>query len=76
MIEYHATRLTFKRNFIEPLDNEDYFIVHVSNDNTSYKMKKKEFYETFNNVTQTSSYKNKGNYNYLKTPAKAFKYLI
>ena len=46
MIEYSATRLTFKRDLIEQLDDEDYFIVHVSNDNSSYKMKKNEFYET------------------------------
>jgi hypothetical protein len=75
MIEYSAARLTFKRDLIEPLDDEDYFIVHVSNDNSSCKMKKIEFYETFNNVTKTSSYKNEGIYIYAKTPKKAFKYL-
>ena len=75
MIEYSATRLTFKRDLIEPLNDEDYFIVHVSNDDSSYKMTKREFYETFNNVIKTSSYKKLGNYNYVKTPEKAFKYL-
>jgi hypothetical protein len=75
MIAYTATRLTFKRDLIEPLDDEDYFIVHVSNDNSSYKMKKVDFYETFKNVTRTISYKKMGSYNYVKTPKKAFKYL-
>jgi hypothetical protein len=75
MIAYTATRLTFKRDLIEPLDDEDYFIVHVSNDNSSYKMKKVDFYETFKNVTRTISYKKMGSYNYAKTPKKAFKYL-
>jgi hypothetical protein len=75
MIEYSATRLTFKRDLIEPLNDEDYFIVHVSNDDSSYKMTKREFYETFNTVIKTSSYKKLGNYNYVKTPEKAFKYL-
>jgi hypothetical protein len=75
IVQYQAARLTFKRDLIEPLDNEDYFIVHVSNDNASYKMKKKEFYDTFNNVIKTKSYKGKGNYNYSKTPKKAFRYL-
>ena len=75
MIAYTATRLTFRRDLIEPLDDEDYFIVHVSNDNSSYKMKKVDFYETFNNVTRTISYKKMGSYNYAKTPKKAFKYL-
>lgn len=75
MIEYTAARLTFRRDLIEPLDDEDYFIVHVSNDNSSYKMKKVDFYDTFYNVTRTISYKELGTYNYAKTPKKAFKYL-
>ena len=75
MLQHTATRLTFKRDLIEPLNDEDYFIVHVSNDDSSYKMTKREFYETFNNVIKTSSYKKLGNYNYVKTPEKAFKYL-
>ena len=57
------------------LGDEDYFMVHVSNDNSSYKIKKSEFYKTFSNVVKTKSYKNLGNYNYGKTPKKAFKYL-
>ena len=75
IIEYSAARLTFKRDLIEPLGDEDYFIVNVSNDNSSYKMKKTEFYETFNNVTKTSSYKNLGIYSYQQTPKKALNYL-
>ena len=53
MIEYTATRLTFKRDLIEPLDNQDYIKIHVTNDNASYKMTKIEFYETFDNVVKT-----------------------
>jgi hypothetical protein len=75
MIEYTASRLTFKRDVIEPLNDKDYFVVHVSNDDSSYKMTKREFHETFNNVIKTSSYKKLGKYNYGKTPKKAFKYL-
>jgi len=38
-------------------------------------MTKKDFYETFSNVVNSKSYK-RGNYNYLKTPSKAYKYLV
>ena len=76
MIEYSATRLTFKRDEIEALNENDYFKVNVTNDNTSYKMTKKEFYETFDNVVNSKSYKEIGNYNYGKTPKKAIKYII
>ena len=76
MIEYTATRLTFKRDLIEPLDNQDYIKIHVTNDNASYKMTKREFYETFDNVVKTESYTEIGNYNYGKTPSKALKHLI
>ena len=40
--------LFFKRDEIEALRDEDYFQVHVTNDNSSYKMTKKE-----NDVTKT-----------------------
>ena len=76
MLEYTAARLTFKRDEIEALGEDDYFKIHVTNDNTSYKMTKKEFYETFDNVVKSDSYKEIGNYNYLKTPEKAFIYIV
>jgi len=76
MIEYTSTRLTFKRDEIESLENDDYIKIHVTNDNTSYKMTKKEFYATFNNVINSKSYIELGNYNYKKTPDKALKYII
>ena len=76
IIEYTASRLTFYSDRIEELDENDYFIVNVTNDNASYKMTKNEFYETFFNVVNSISYKENGNYNYLKTPKKAFKYIV
>ena len=39
-------------------------------------MTKKEFYETFNNVINSKSYKEFGNFNYPKTPSKALKYIL
>ena len=41
MLEYTSTRLTFKRDEIESLNENDYFKVYVTNDNASYKMTKK-----------------------------------
>ena len=75
MIEYTATRLTFKRDEIEQLNDGDYIKIHVIQDNATYKMTKREFYETFNNVIKTSSYKKLGSYNYPTTPNQALKYL-
>ena len=60
----------------KPLDNQDYIKIYVTNDNASYKMTKREFYETFDNVVKTESYREIGNYNYGKTPSKALKHLI
>lgn len=76
MLEYTATRLTFKRDEIEALNENDYFKVYVTNDNASYKMTKKEFYETFDNVVNSKSYKENGNYNYPITPNSALKYIL
>ena len=76
MLVYTSTRLTFKRDEIEALGEDDYFKIHVTNDNTSFKMKKKEFHDTFSNVINTKSYREFGNYNYKKTPDKALKYII
>ena len=76
MLEYTAPRLTFKRDEIEALNENDYFKVNVTNDNASYKMTKKEFYETFDNVVNSESYNEIGNYNYPKTPNKALKYIL
>jgi len=76
MKEYTRARLTFLRDEIESLNNEDHFIVHVTNDQASYKMTKGDFYNTFNKVVKTKSYLKTGNYNYPKTPNKALKYIV
>ena len=76
MLEYTRARLTFLRDEIESLKNEDHFIVHVKNDQASYKMTKGDFYNTFNKVVKTKSYLKTGNYNYPKTPSKALKYIV
>ena len=55
MIEYTATRLTFRRDEIEQLDDGDYIKIHVIQDNATYKMTKREFYQTFDNVVSSKS---------------------
>ena len=62
MIEYTATRLTFKRDEIERLNDDDYIKIHVIQDNATYKMTKREFYQTFYNVVSSRSYKEIGSY--------------
>tara|TARA_B110000238_G_scaffold111830_1_gene121520 strand:- start:1041 stop:1271 length:231 start_codon:yes stop_codon:yes gene_type:complete len=76
MLEYTSTRLKFKRDEIEALGDDDYFKIHVTNDQASYKMTKGDFYNTFNKVVKTKSYLKTGNYNYPKTPIKALKYIV
>ena len=76
MLQYKSTRLTFKRDEIEQLNDSDYIKIHVIQDNATYKMTKREFYQTFYNVVNSKSYKEIGSYNYLKTPNKALKYVI
>ena len=76
MLQYKSTRLTFKRDEIEQLNDGDYIKIYVIQDNASYKMTKREFYQTFDNVVSSKSYREIGNYNYKKTPNKTLKYLI
>jgi len=74
MLSYESARLTFKKELIQPLSWNDEIQITVF-DEAIYKMTKKEFYETFDNVVATKSYKD-GNYNYQKTPSKAQQFII
>lgn len=73
---YKATRLLFKRKFIEQLDWNDEFIIHVTTSNDKFKLTKKEFYNVFNNVVLSNSYKIDGVYSYSTTPSKAYQFLV
>ena len=75
-VSYSSTRLLFKRDAIEPLDWGGKFRVYSSNDECSYEMTKREFYDVFSNVVKTKSYKKAGIYHYVKTPAKAFQFIV
>ena len=75
-VEYTSTRLLFKRDEIEKLAWNDTIKIYASNDNCTYQMTKREFYDVFNNVVNTKSYKEIGVYHYQKTPTKAFQFII
>ena len=68
---YESSRLTFKRDIIEPLNWDDEFTVFVPSDGGSYTMTKRDFYRVFDNVAKSESYRVIGNYNYKQTPHKA-----
>tara|TARA_B110000211_G_C13931895_1_gene487554 strand:+ start:211 stop:867 length:657 start_codon:yes stop_codon:yes gene_type:complete len=73
---FEYARLTFIKEDIELLSLDDRFTIYVKNDNETFSMTKKEFYETFSNVTKTKSYIRDGNYNYSRTPSKAYNFLV
>ena len=68
------SRLTFRRDSIEPLKDSDRF--RVETPLGAFEMSKAEFYQTFSRVVQTVSYTKKGLYNYPKVPKKAKRFLV
>ena len=75
MLSYESTRLTFKRDSIEPLNSNDEIQITVFGE-AVYRMTKKDFHEIFHNVVKTKSYNKIGSYNYKKTPSKAHKFIV
>ena len=73
-VAYRASRLTFKRDVIEPRDDNDSFQV-VTPDGT-FKMTKAEFYSTFPNVPLTKSHRQIGTYNYATAPRVAARFRL
>ncbi len=74
--QYSAARLRFNRDEIEPLDWNDSIRIHVTNEGSTYEMTKKEFYDVFDNVVRSKSYRIHGYYHYHTTPSKAFQFLV
>ena len=73
---YSSTRLLFKRDEIEKLLWDDKIRIYSSNDQCTYEMTKREFYDVFSNVVKTKSYLEDGIYHYHKTPSKAFRFIV
>ena len=69
-VTYRAARLTFYRDIIEPLRAEQSFTIECRDG--TFTMTKRDFYDVFDHVTESDSYRLQGNYNYSKTPDKAF----
>ena len=67
MVHYSSSRLCFKADFIEPLNDDDIFAVHTPVG--VFQMSKAEFYNTFPNIVKTESYQ-KGRLYSMKTPTK------
>jgi hypothetical protein len=68
-VTYEATRLLFKADVIEPLASKDRF--RVVTPAGTFEMTKADFYEVFENVVRSSSYRDRGIYHYPVAPRKA-----
>ena len=73
-IKYTSSRLCFKADEIEPLNDSDVFIIQTPQE--TFQFTKAEFYREFSNVTKTKSYRENGVYHYSVTPKRALSFLI
>ena len=74
MVEYTSSRLCFKADLIEPLKDNDSFIVHTPDG--TFKFTKADFYRVFSNVIETKSYQEGRMYSYKYPPKRAMQFLI
>ena len=74
MIEYTCIRLCFKAYLIEPLKDNDVFVVHTLNG--TFKFTKADFYRVFSNVIETKSYQEGRLYSCKYPPKRAMQFLI
>ena len=74
MVEYTSSRLCFKADLIEPLKENDSFIVRTPNG--IFKFTKADFYRVFSNVIETKSYQEGRMYSYKNPPKRAMLFLI
>lgn len=73
-IEYERTRLYFDADLIEPLNWDD--VIRIITPEGTFRMTKRQFYDTFSNVVKTMSYRRRKHYHYPKTPEKALQFLL
>ena len=74
MVEYTSSRLCFKADLIEPLNDNDSFIVYTPNG--TFKFTKADFYHVFSNVIGTKSYQEGRLYSFKYPPKRAMQFLI
>ena len=73
-VTYRDSRLCFKKEYIEPLNPEESFRIVCGNG--IFQMTQNEFYKVFDNVVNTSSYQERGQYHSKKPPRKAIQFRI
>ena len=73
-VEYSFGRLCFKADIIEPLNDNDEFIVHTPDG--SFRMTKADFYKVFSNVPKTKSYQEGRIYSCKYPPQRAIQFLM
>ena len=73
-VEYSFGRLCFKADIIEPLNDNDEFIVHTPDG--SFRMTKADFYKVFSNVPKTKSYQEGRIYSCKYPPQRAMQFLM
>lgn len=69
VVEYAATRLSFRRDVIEPLGERDMF--RVVTPQGTFEMTRAEFHDAFANVIASRSYRESGIYHYPTVPRRA-----
>lgn len=74
MVEYESSRLSFKADLIEPLNENDSFIIHTPNG--TFKLTKADFYRVFSNVIKTRSYQEGRIYSCKNPPKRALQFLV
>ena len=74
MVECEYSRLCFKADEIEPLKENDSFIIKTPQG--TFKFTKADFYREFSNVIKTKSYQEGRLYHYPTTPKRALQFLI
>ena len=74
MVEYTSSRLCFKADLIEPLKDNESFIVRTPNG--IFKFSKSDFYRVFSNVIETKSYQEGRMYSCKYPPKRAMQFLI
>ena len=71
---YASNHLTFRRDMIDALRDEEIF--EVATPAGRFRMSRADFYAHFPEVTGSSSYRDLGEYHYPMIPYKAFRFLV
>ena len=74
MVEYTSSRLCFKADVIEPLKENDSFVIHTPDG--TFMFTKADFYRVFPNVIETKSYQEGRLYSCKYPPKRALTFLI